>query len=60
MLDHVPNHVLDYIIIGLVTTALQLSSSLPLAPTNEEFSYLQLGKKLPNPTGERGGKSVLL
>ena len=25
MLDHVPNHVLDHIIIGLVTTALQVS-----------------------------------
>ena len=35
MLDHVLDHMLDYIIIGFVTTALQLPSSLALAPINK-------------------------
>ena len=35
MLDHVLDYILDHIIIGLVTTELQLPSSLTWAPTNK-------------------------
>ena len=38
MLDQMLDHVLDYIIIGFVTTALQLHSSLALALTNKSLS----------------------
>ena len=62
MLDHVLDHMLDYMIIGLIIMALQLPFSLAGALTNKWLSksYLQLGKKTPNPMRESGGKLVLL
>ena len=35
VLDHMLNHMLNQMIIGLITTALQLLSSLIQAPTNK-------------------------
>ena len=34
LVDHVLDHVLDHMILGLVTTVLQLPSSLAWVPTN--------------------------